>query len=62
MRLYEIQPIKPKPPQTLAQARVSGIEQRIERDKVQLANERERQRQQREAERQRKQRIKSTKW
>jgi hypothetical protein len=57
MRIYElvIKPIKPKPPMSLAQARISGLKQGVERSKQQLKAERERQRQQRENERRQKQ-------
>jgi hypothetical protein len=57
MRIYElvIKPIKPKPPMSLAQARINGLKQGVERSKQQLKAERERQRQQRENERRQKQ-------
>ncbi len=57
MRIYElvIKPIKPKPPMSLAQARIYGLKQGVERSKQQLKSERERQRQQRENERRQKQ-------
>ena len=57
MRIYElvIKPIKPKPPMSLAQARINGLKQGLERSKQQLKAERERQRQQRENERRQKQ-------
>jgi hypothetical protein len=53
MRIYELmkKPIKPKPPMTLAQARINGLKQGVERSKQQLKSERERQRQQRDNER-----------
>ena len=65
MRISELvtKPIKPKPPLNLAQARIHGLQQSVERSKQQLKTERERQKQQREAERKRKelqQRNKST--
>lgn len=50
-----VQPIKPKPPMTLPQARIQGLKQNVERDKQQLQAERDRQRQQRDAGRIRKQ-------
>ena len=57
MRIYElvIKPIKPKPPMSLAQARINGLKQGVERSKQQLKAERERQIQQRENERRQKQ-------
>ena len=57
MRIYElvIKPTKPKPPMSLAQARIHGLKQGVERSKQQLKAERERQRQQRENERKQKQ-------
>ena len=57
MRIYElmIKPIKPKPPMTLAQARINGLKQGVDRSKQQLKSERERQRQQRDNERRQKQ-------
>ena len=57
MRIYElvIKPIKPKPPMSIAQAKIHGLKQGIERSKQQLKAERERQRQQRENERWKKQ-------
>jgi hypothetical protein len=57
MRIYElvIKPIKPKPPMSLAQARIHGLKQGVERSQQQLKAERERQRQQRENERRQKQ-------
>jgi hypothetical protein len=55
MRFYEIQTIKPKPPLTPAQARISSLKQNVDNDKKRLQAERDRQRQQREAERTRKQ-------
>ena len=57
MRIYElmIKPIKPKPPMTLAQARINGLKQGVERSKQKLKSERERQRQQRDNERKQKQ-------
>ena len=57
MRIYElvIKPIKPKPPMSLAQARINGLKHGVERSKQQLKSERERQRQQRENERRKKQ-------
>jgi len=55
MRFYEIQTIKPKPPLTPAQARISLLKQNVDNDKKRLQAERDRQRQQREAERTRKQ-------
>jgi hypothetical protein len=56
MRINEliIKPIKPKPPMTLAQARIHGLKQGVERSKQQLKTERDRQRQQRDAEKLRK--------
>ena len=53
MRIYElvIKPIKPKPPMSLAQARINGLKQEVERNKKQLKAELERQRQKRESER-----------
>ncbi|WP_159077577.1 hypothetical protein [Polynucleobacter rarus] len=52
MRIYELElkTIKPRPPLTLAQARIQGLKNVVDRDKQQLHNERERQRQQREHE------------
>jgi hypothetical protein len=47
--------IKPQPPMSLAQARISALKQGVERSKEQLHAERERQHKQREAERTRKQ-------
>ena len=57
MRIFElvIKPIKPKQPMSIAQAKIHGIKQGIERSKQQLKAERERQRQQRENERWKKQ-------
>ena len=57
MRIYELvlKPIKPKPPMSLAQARIHGLKQGVERSKQQLNTERERQRQQRDNERKQKQ-------
>ena len=57
MRIHELflKPIKPKPPLNLAQARVQGLKQNVERSKQQLKAERERQRQQRDNERRQKQ-------
>jgi len=57
MRIYELELkiIKPRPPLTLAQARIQGLKNVVDRDKQQLHNERERQRQQREQERKQKQ-------
>jgi len=46
--------IKPKPPMTPAQARISGLRQGVARSQEQLKGEQERQRRQREAERRRK--------
>jgi len=46
--------IKPKPPMTPAQARISGLRQGVARSQEQLKGEKERQRRQREAERRRK--------
>lgn len=65
MRIIElfIKPIKPKKPLNLAQARLHGLQQNVERSRQLLKTERERQHQQREAERKRKevlQRIKSS--
>ena len=53
MRIYElvIKPIKPKPPMSLAQARINGLKQGVERSKQQLKTEREIQRQKRDNER-----------
>jgi hypothetical protein len=53
MRIHELflKPIKPKPPLNLAQARVQGLKQNVERSKQQLKAERERQHQQRNAQR-----------
>ncbi len=50
MRIYELvkNPIKPKPPMTLPQARIHGLKQGVERSRQQLKQEQERQRQQRE--------------
>jgi len=55
MRISEIviKPIKPKPPLNLAQARIHGLQQNVDRSRQQLKTERERQRQQKEAERKR---------
>jgi hypothetical protein len=49
MRIYELvlKPIKPHPPLTSAQARIRGLKNAVDRDKLQLRNERERQKQQR---------------
>ena len=49
MRICElvIKPIKPKPPMSLAQARIQGLKQGVERSQQQLKAERERQRQKR---------------
>ncbi len=47
--------IKPQPPMSPAQARISALKQGVERSKEQLHAERERQHRQREAERTRKQ-------
>ena len=57
MRIYElfIKPIKPKPPMSLAQARLHSLKQGVERSQKQLKAERDRQRQQRENERKLKQ-------
>ena len=46
--------IKPKPPMTPAQARISGLKQGVARSQEQLKGEQERQRRQREIERRRK--------
>jgi hypothetical protein len=53
MRIAElsIKPIKPKPPMTLPQARVHGLQKNIEHDRQKLKSERDSQRKQREAER-----------
>lgn len=55
MRIAEviapIKSIKPKPPMTLAQARINGLAKNVDRSRQQLQAERERQRRQREAER-----------
>jgi hypothetical protein len=50
-----LQPIKPKPSMTPAQARINALKQGVERSREQLHAERERQHRQREAERTRKQ-------
>jgi hypothetical protein len=57
MRICELvlKPIKPKPPMNLAQARIHGLKNNVERSKEQLRTERDRQRQQRENERKQKQ-------
>ena len=57
MRIAElsIQPIKPKPPMTLPQARIQGLKKNVEHDRQKLQAERDSQRKQREAERLRKQ-------
>lgn len=61
MRIAEvIQPIKPKLPLTLPQARIHGLKQNVEREKQQLQAERDRQRRQRDAERTRKQQQQRT--
>jgi len=56
MRICELvlKPIKPKPPLNLAQARVQGLKQNVERSRQQLKTEQERQHQQRQAELRRK--------
>jgi hypothetical protein len=56
MRIHELvlKTIKPKPPLNLAQARVQGLKQNVERSKQQLKAEQERQHQQRNAQRLRK--------
>jgi len=56
MRIYElvIKPIKPKPPMSLAQARIHGLKQRVDASRQQLKAERDRQKQHREAEQRRK--------
>lgn len=61
MRFYEfaLRPIKPKPPLTLAQARISGLQKNMELGKQRIKTEKDRQRQQRDTEQQRKQRLKS---
>lgn len=53
MRICEllIKPIKPKPPMTLAQARIHGLKQGVERNKQHLKAEREKQGQQRQIKR-----------
>ena len=62
MRIYEItlRPIKPKPPLNLAQARIHGLQQSVERDRQRLQQERERQQQQRDNERKRKEQQRKT--
>ena len=59
MRIYElvIKPIKPKPPMSLAQARINGLKQGVKRSQQQLKTEREIQRQKRDNE-QRKNQLK----
>ena len=53
MRIFELvlKLIKPKPPMSLAQARLDGLKQRVDKSKQQLQTERDRQRQQRDNER-----------
>ncbi len=57
MRFYEFatKSIKPKPPLTIAQAKINALKQSVENSRRQLQAERERQRREREAERTRKQ-------
>ena len=56
MRIYELilKPIKPKPPLNLAQARLQGLKQNIERSRKNLKSEQERQHQQRQVQQKRK--------
>jgi len=58
MRIAELflKPVKPKPPQTPAQARIAGLKQTVDRDRQRLEQEREAQRRQRKAEQERKHR------
>lgn len=55
MRIAEVvaplKSIKPKPPMTLAQARIHGLTKNVERSRQQLQAERDRQRRQRDAQR-----------
>jgi hypothetical protein len=53
MRIFELvqKHIKPKPPMSLAQARLDGLKQRVDKSKQQLQTERDRQRQQLDNER-----------